>query len=465
MEASIELRELKPFEEEKEVSLEDKVRGYVQAIKDIEKSEKGLFKRKRAVKEFVGENPSETDDLVDYYKSKAGVVERATTWGKKTRVQKAVREYEISQNPSAVKRFIKRHPVVLPSILATQGFISLLSPSHPLMVDAYLAGRGIGIVSEMIAGPKVSDEELRGFLTTKEQALKYESDVIKDLEDLDSEKVFSIVEKDGKLEQKDVRTMNFLISKYLPFLNLSSDNNGIPRLDDKVDLWLQGYEHVASGHYHVFGEVPSQGDLLVSKIFPGREIVVVNGFVDKKVFMDGELVRFRDGIEISNEVRKYFIDFVGVGYLVPCNFEICNVGKDLDHIDSFDWLNSFLGYLSKVGGVDISNLDAVRDYILFKYEHNFRDFYDKKVEELNLGEGDQENIWTYRRAGENFYNKLNAEYDPQGHKDSSNIISIKENLKNYPGGYEKFLEDDRAGNINWEFLRETLRETIAKLRS
>ena len=405
MEASIELRELKPFEEEKEVSLEDKVRGYVQAIDDIAKSKKGLFKRKRAVKEFVRENPSETDDLVDYYKSKAGVVERATTWGKKTRVQKAVREYEISQNPSVVKRFIKRHPAVLPSVLATQGLISALSPSHPLMVDAYLADRAVDSVKEIISGPKVSDEELGDFLTTKEQALRYEADVLKDLEDLGSEKVFSIVEKEGKLEQKDVRTMNSLISKYLPFLNLSSDNNGIPRLEDKVDLWLQGYDHIASGHYHVFGEAPSQGDLFVSKIMPGREVVVVNG-IAPQIHLNGGLVSYKLDTEIPEEVLNYFM---GRGMNRPYLWLMRNDNPN----EREDYVRSFISYACGHNDIDVIDLDSIKSFTMDRSREFLEDYRANKSQILFGSNSQQDNYIRFIRQQNVFYSVASGE-EPNG---------------------------------------------------
>ena len=314
------------------------------------------------------------------------------------------------------------------------------------MVDAYLAGRGIGIVSEMIAGPKVSDEELRGFLTTKEQALKYESDVIKDLEDLDSEKIFSIVEKDGKLEQKDVRTMNSLVVKYLPFLNAGLDNKGFDRLDDKVDLWLNDYEHVANGHYHVFGEAPSSGDLLVSKLSPGREIVVVNGFADKKVFMDGKLVSFGEGIEVSDEVEAYFVRFSLLGKVNPVHF-----GKSHLSNNPFDCLESYLGYLQVVHDVDVGNIEDIRLHIMRFYQDNMP-LYEKifTIHETNQIDnnltGNYDNLASFRVfQRENFEIVRNYSSD-----DMKTGIIIDPNLRigdtrkyldEYPGGKEQFMKD------------------------
>jgi hypothetical protein len=166
-------------------------------------------------------------------------------------------------------------------------------------------------------------------------------------------------------------TVNSTILGYVPVLDQLLDMKGIPRLDDKVDSWLQGYNHVASGHYHVDGSAVSRGDKLVSKLFPGKEVVVVNGAYDSKVFLDSELVSFGEDVKVPDEVIDYFVDNIQLLHMKPYKVEKKGIS---DNEPPIKFLYSFLGYLKDVGGVDISNLDEIRNYIIRKYEGEFLDY-------------------------------------------------------------------------------------------
>jgi hypothetical protein len=284
---------------EKETSIE----GIFKEYKQVERETRGLFgtplfRRSRAVKSFSQSHPEYILYLGNQFKSIAGPVERVTTYSQRAKLEKVLRDYEISKEPSRIKRFVKRHPAVLPAVVGAQALVSAMSPEHPLMVDAYLADNFKNAIVDNT--PTTSKEELSDFLLNKDYIeTTVRTDFVKDVKDVTSERNFVIIKKNGKLEQKNIRTFNSNLSIPLPeFLRAYLDRSSFTRLDDYVDLWKEGEEIATHGHSHITGELPSKADNLVSYLTNGYDVVISNGLVPC-IYIDGEHIPFESNLKID----------------------------------------------------------------------------------------------------------------------------------------------------------------------
>lgn len=322
-----------------------------------------LFKESYTIKTFIREKPEETKVLTDYFKENTGIVERTTTWSKEAKVKTALKEYHVSKEPNAFKRFMKRHPAVWKTVvgglIAGQGYFSARAPNHPLSVDTYLVKEQIKRV--LNHSEQYSREKLEDFLIIKEQIERYPVDCLEDAKDPFSEKAFVIIEKDGKLEQKEIRTIN----KNIPFIPASFlDRKHITRIDDEMDLVAQGYKIVANGHYHVWGEPPSEGDRIAGMISGKNEIVVANGFVPL-IYFNSNLVSFGKDMVIDHKLSSFLSNLYGV----------CPYPKSPKYSSNRNrHAQSFLNYLSN-SGVDVADVSQVVDFLRRNYSDSFQTLY------------------------------------------------------------------------------------------
>lgn len=510
MEAS---RELGQVEEEREISLEEKVENYVKDINDIAKSKKGLFKRKRAIKEFIKGNDEAREDLNDYFKQNAGYVQRATTWGKKERAKQAVNEYEISQTPNPFKRFLKKHKSIIPAIVATQAFVSALSPNHPIMVDVYLADRVHEKMAELVVGSEDDKKRVNDFISNADLYDGQLASFVEDVSISTSEKTFAIVSNGPDLEIRNIRTFNSLLNPPLDIffkkfnfdfpmynhLRFSTynflDNRSYIRLDDLVDLWLKDYDIIALGHYHSFGGPPSFQDIISQKITAGPDVVLSNGFVPFN-YLDGEFVPYNGNFDISENTTDLFWKVTGgVSAALPYSSDDAeyltsdNVNGDKPPELAKKYVNSFLGFLSQ--RYDIDPNDSIQLEKAIKYHHatNFRQFQQATLDSANylprevqsfvrhnecvpfvtpdvkmsnaIGRK-QLNFMMGRKATDFAYYKLNTSiHGKNGHRintfedlpeDSPYRKALDYMFKDYPGGPEQGYKDINGGKVDYNSL-------------
>jgi hypothetical protein len=230
-----------------------------------------------------------------------------------------------------------------------------LSPAHPLAVYGYLADT----CGFLLIGPRttVQEEELKAFLTTPAQVARYREELLEDVKDVNSGKLFVIVRTlEGTLKQEPVRTLNGFLPESLP-LSMSSwlDRKEIPFLQDEVAIWLGGSAIVARGHYHSFGGTPSKGDSWAQFLSDAPEIVVTNGLIPS-IFLNGRLVPYGHDVRISERVFRALRSLED-GLLIGVTGEYHFPEEPTEN------LKSFLGFLEDYRGVDISSTDEIRDAI------------------------------------------------------------------------------------------------------
>lgn len=253
-------------------------------------------------------------------------------------------------------RWMSRHRLVLMVLSPVLILPMLLSPTHPIAVYPYLIhSYEPFLLPEALAS---TGADLPSFLTSPAQVQRYKSDLLEDMLDTSSGRLFAIVRcPDGTLKQESIRTWN----KSLPRALSASfgkwvDRKELPYLGDKVDIWLRGNEVVAMGHYHAFGGAPSPGDEITQRFSDLPEIVVVNGVVPM-VYLDSDIISYGDKVVVSAEVFRF---------LRPLEQSLT-----MDVTRSFSWpeepspaLKSFLGFLRDHRNVDISGRDSVTKAIL-----------------------------------------------------------------------------------------------------
>ena len=343
-------------------------------LKNFVDGRSGYFSsRNSIIKQFFREFPEDTQILIEQYdKEHQGwyhSIDRKTT-SKNRKLKNLLDDsYKPTNFLGKVRKFSRKHPAVLGSLIFGQGLISSLSPTHPISVDAYFVDKAI----ERVVGTdeKVSQRELEDFLITEEQVNHYESDFLKDLQDVSSEKAFAIVYGKKGLKQKPIRTIHENLPNWVPSqIKGFLDRKHIPRLDDYVDLWLNEEEVVANGHYHVFGENPSKGDKLSGKLSSKPEIVVRNGIVPF-IFRNGELVSYGDNIEVSDELVKNF----GVRIIQDLPYGNASGPVDLSYGNKLKYSKSFFSFYNKFYGVDTNNLEKL--ILLLNEESNeFKEKYE-----------------------------------------------------------------------------------------
>ena len=178
-----------------------------------------------------------------------------------------------------------------------------LAPTRPIAVYGYLAARFIpGIVPDVHA-----DEggELVAFLLTPEQVGRYQNELLADIAEHRSGRLFAIVrDPEGRLEHATIRTWNTFLPRNLPLaLNAWLDRKEFPFLADEVALWQQGRTIVAMGHYHAYGGGPSSGDRLAQTLSTLPEVVVSNGIVPV-VYLRGALLPYGANVAMTQEVFR-----------------------------------------------------------------------------------------------------------------------------------------------------------------
>ncbi|MCC6698472.1 MAG: hypothetical protein IT365_22810 [Candidatus Hydrogenedentes bacterium] len=227
----------------------------------------------------------------------------------------------------------------------------LFSPTHPVAVYGYLADMYTSPLT-----PKAfaySSFDMEAFLLSPDQVKRYRRELVEDALDDYTGKLFAIVrEPDGALCQKPIRTWNGLVPRVLPaFLSAWLDRKELPFLGDEVELWLQGYEIIAMGHYHPFGGPPSPGDSAAQYLSHLPEVVIVNGLVPM-VYLNGDVLVYGTNVAVTEEVYRSMRGLQGNLVMDP-NQEV-PIGTE-----PTPGLRSYLGYLRDNREVDISSREAI----------------------------------------------------------------------------------------------------------
>ena len=309
----------------------------------------------RWVQQFCLARPSEAQILVEMYDAAHPRLNHLLA-RKLTRVETKVRvALEDAQESEGGwhgwGRWSRRHRLLLTVVTLVLILPVLLSPTHPIAVYGYLAASyDPSLLPEALA---YSGTDLTSFLTSPAQVRRYKADLLEDMMDMRSGKLFVIVRcSDGALRQEAIRTWNGFLPDRLPSsLSTWLDRKELPYLGDKVDTWLRGNEIIAMGHYHAFGGPPSAGDRCAQYLSDLPEIVVVNGLVPM-TYLDGKVVSYGDDVVVSEEIFRFLYA------LQP------SLMMDLTRYFSFSEkpspaLRSFLGFLKDHRDVHISRRDSV----------------------------------------------------------------------------------------------------------
>lgn len=235
------------------------------------------------------------------------------------------------------------------------GFVALLpailSPTAPLSVYGYVAARYL----PALMPPVYADDRagLEAFLLAPAQLDRYRSELIADLAEPCSGKLFAIVRAaDSALAHAPVRTWHAWLPETTPApLRTWLDRKEIPWLPDLVRLWRGGQTIVAMGHYHPYGGGPSHGDQLAQKLSDLPEIVVSNGVVPI-LYLRGALLPYGHEVNITDEVFRSLRTLE--------RSLMMDTGDDsmLATVPS-PALYSYLAYLRDYRGADIQTRDAV----------------------------------------------------------------------------------------------------------
>jgi hypothetical protein len=285
-------------------------------------------------------------------------------------------------------RWIRRHRLLLTVVALALILPVLLSPTHPVAVYGYLAASYDPLLlADAFAH---SGADLTSFLTSPVQVRRYKADLLEDMMDTRSSKLFVIVRcPDGALRQEAIRTWNGFLPKELPlFLSSWLDRKELPFLGDEVDTWLRGNEIIAVGHYHAFGGAPSAGDICAQDFSDLPEIVIANGLVPM-VYLDGAVVAYGNDVAVSEQV------FTALRALEPRL--IMDVTHDFPiSREPSPALRSFLGFLRDYRNVGIRRRDSVARGIRelcveFKYDYRavfkkgfFPSAYENDLDKVDL---------------------------------------------------------------------------------
>lgn len=246
---------------------------------------------------------------------------------------------------------VRRHRLVFGVIVPVLLLPIVLCPTHPLAVYGYLFDMyNPSLTPEAFAA---TGTDLTAFLRSPTQIRQYRADLLEDMLDTRSSKLFVIVRcPNGELRHEAIRTWNGFLPENLPeFLSGWSDRKELPYLGDKVDTWLRGNEVVAVGHYHAFGGVPSSGDTAAQYFSDLPEIVVVNGVVPM-IYLEGNVIPYGGDVVVTEEVFR--------------SLRTLELSLTMDGTRDFAYptepspaLRSFLGYLKDYRHVDLSKRDRV----------------------------------------------------------------------------------------------------------
>lgn len=252
-------------------------------------------------------------------------------------------------------RRLWRHKVLLGTVLLVLFLPAMLAPSHPVAVYGYLAHRFFGESSAPITG----DRSFAAFLIAPEQVQRYRDDLIADMLDPRSGKLFVVIRTpDGTLRQEALRTWNAFLPARLPApICRRLDRMEIPFFGDEVGLWLEGNTILATGHYHPFGGGPSKGDLLAQRFAPLPEIVVSNGLVPG-VYLEGDLIPYGSDVAVVKDI------FRSLRSLEPSLTMALRLAEthNIPHQPSRQ-LRSVLAYFRDYEQVDITDRQAVMECI------------------------------------------------------------------------------------------------------
>lgn len=275
----------------------------------------------------------------------------------------------------------RRTPVIARLMLGLLMLPILLAPSHPVAVYGYLAATYFPAMSRPVyadAGGGLED-----FLVTPDQVERYRSELLLDMADSRSGKLFAIVQRgDGQLEHAPIRTWNSFLPESTPE-NLSGwlDRKEFPFLADEVTLWLDGKTIVAMGHYHVFGGGPSEGDQLAQQISEVPEVVISNGVVPF-IYLRGALLAYGEVEQVDESVYRSLRTLER------------SLTMGLEEVTPFPdkpspALQSFLAHLRDSGGINIEDRQDVACGILRlcrRFESDNRPYFGEKFFMGAMGE-------------------------------------------------------------------------------
>lgn len=220
-----------------------------------------------------------------------------------------------------------------------------LSPTHPIAVYGYLAATYLPEMRPVYAD--VGDG-LTSFLISPGQVQRYREELLADMADAASGKLFAITqEPGGALRHAPIRTWNSFFPNSLPQgVRRWLDRKEFPFLADEVELWQQGHTIVAVGHYHAFGGGPSAGDRLAQSLREVPEVVVSNGIVPM-IYVRGALLPYGGNVQVPTTIFRSMRSLersltMGIEDTSPVPSEPTLA------------LRSFLAYLRDFEGVDIS---------------------------------------------------------------------------------------------------------------
>lgn len=239
------------------------------------------------------------------------------------------------------------------------GFVALLpallSPTAPLSVYGYLAARYL----PTLMPPVYADDRagLESFLLSPAQVDRYRTEIIADLAEPCSGKLFAIVrDGDGALAHAPVRTWHGWLPETTPApLRTWLDRKEIPWLPDLVRLWRGGQTIVAMGHYHPYGGGPSPGDQLAQEFSELPEVVVSNGVVPV-IYLRGILLPY--GVDVKADPSLY-------RSLRTLERSLLMEVRELpvSQRSPSAGINSFLAYLRDYRGTDIEDSRSVASEI------------------------------------------------------------------------------------------------------
>ena len=207
--------------------------------------------------------------------------------------------HEAQEAPRRCQFRFKRYRILLTVLIAALLLPAVLSPTHPIAVYGYLFDTYVPpLMAPVAAGV---DDGLTDFLITPDQLDRYRDELFADFNDERGGKLFVIVrESGGDFRHEPIRTWNSFLPEELPTaISRWLDRKELPYLGDSVDLWMNGDEIVAVGHYHPYGGGPSPGDQRAQSFSKFAEVVVSNGIVPM-VYLHGEIIPYGNNVKISN---------------------------------------------------------------------------------------------------------------------------------------------------------------------
>lgn len=302
------------------------------------------------VRRFCRDRPSQAGALVAFFDTAHSGFNHLSTRTLTSRESKALFAVEMARAArGSLDRWhmwARHHKLLLACMVFVLFLPMLLSPSHPIAAYGYLA-------SAIAAPPPPADTGLKVFLISPTQVERYRAELVEDLMDARSGKLFAVVRsRDGALRQEPIRTWNSFLPVTLPVaLRSWSDRKEISYLGDKVDLWLRDSAIVAMGHYHPYGGGPSPGDTMAQQYSWVPEVIISNGVVPL-VYFQGELLPYGDVAEVTKEVFNCL-------RALETNLIFRTNGIYTLEYESSPFLRSFLAFLRDYRHVDIQKKESV----------------------------------------------------------------------------------------------------------